>query len=157
MLYPVTLGLIKCSICVMLIRLFFVRRFKIAALVVMAICISWSVMTILTGLLICRPLSKFWNVHDQKGRCGDKRAAMLAIYTMNVITEVMIWCLPVPMVWQLKVPRAHKIALLGLFGLGIMYVAPLIVQAFSISITLFLETVFGYRGKQGAYADRLYW
>lgn len=116
--------LIKCSICIMLIRIFSaVRPFKIAAHVVMASCITLSAISTLTILLICTPVSNLWNIRAPKEHCRqDRRLALISAYAVNVVTEVMIWCLPVPIVWRLRLPRAQKIALSAIFGLGIMYV-----------------------------------
>lgn len=123
-IYPVIIGLVKCSLCILFIRIFFVRSFKIVAQITMVLCIMWSIMTILLACLTCRPLRKFWAFRT-KGSCGDIRTAGITIYTVNVVTDIAICCLPMPMVWNLQAPRAYKFALLGIFGLGIMYVRPL--------------------------------
>ncbi|KAI9760262.1 MAG: hypothetical protein M4579_001776 [Chaenotheca gracillima] len=118
-IYAFEIGLLKISICVLLIRVFFVKPFRIAAKVVMSLCVMWAVMTILIGFLICTPLSYNWNLNTPYGHCGDQNAAYVAIGVVDIVTDMMILALPIPMLWKLQIPVANKIALSSVFGLGL--------------------------------------
>jgi hypothetical protein len=91
----------------------------------------WAVFTILTGLVICHPLSMFWDLTSPGGHCGNLTAAFSAGGVFDVLTDLFIFLLPIPMVWQLQVPRANKFALACIFALGIWYAPPAL---FSLSI-----------------------
>lgn len=43
---------------------------------------------------------------------------------MNVASDVVVLVLPIRGVWTLRLPRKVKIALMGVFGLGFLYVDP---------------------------------
>ncbi|KAI3542584.1 integral membrane protein [Colletotrichum filicis] len=130
--YAVSLGSLKISICWMLQRIFFVRPFKtqfinqrlpgqqIAAWATMGLCIAWTLMTILIGLLICRPIAMQWNPTIPGGVCGDQITAFAAVGVVDVIVDLIIFILPIPMVLKLQVSSAHRIALIGIFGAGIL-------------------------------------
>ena len=76
-------------------------------------------MTIVIALAICRPLKKNWD-KQAEGSCGDLTSAFVAVAVIDVVADLAIMLLPVPVVWQLQVPRSSKIALTGIFGLGIL-------------------------------------
>ncbi|PQE05647.1 integral membrane protein [Rutstroemia sp. NJR-2017a BBW] len=90
MLYGIGLGLIKCSITIMLIRIFSVPRFRIAGYIVLAACVAWVIMTILIAFLICRPLGYNWNLQPTAGHCGNTIAAYTAVGVADIITDLMI-------------------------------------------------------------------
>jgi hypothetical protein len=118
--YAIGLGLIKCSICVLLIRLFFVRPFRIAAWALMGLCISWAIMTILIGFLICRPLAFNWDRTITEGSCGNMSAGYAAVGVIDIVTDILLILLPQRMVWKLQLPRQTKFALGGVFALGLL-------------------------------------
>ncbi|KXH40966.1 integral membrane protein [Colletotrichum salicis] len=118
--YAVSLGSLKISICWMLQRIFLVRPFKTAAWATMGLCIAWTLMTILIGLLICRPIAMQWNPTISGGVCGDQITAFAAVGVVGVIVDLIIFILPIPMVLKLQVSSAHRIALIGIFGAGIL-------------------------------------
>lgn len=40
----------------------------------------------------------------------------------GVVLDIMIWSLPIPRVWSLQMRLALKVALTGVFSLGLLYV-----------------------------------
>lgn len=114
------MGLVKMSILWMLKRIFITREFAIAANIVMAFTLAWALMTILMGLLICHPVEMNWNPFTPGGRCGDQVAAFGAIGIVDMINELAILALPIPMVLQLMMPFRYKAALFCVFGAGVL-------------------------------------
>lgn len=104
----------------MLAHIFPPKKFRIAAFTVLALSVSWATMTILIGFLICRPLSYNWDITVPGGHCGNQNAAFSAVSGIDIVIDVMIAVLPLPSVWRLHVPTATKLALSGLFGLGLL-------------------------------------
>ena len=41
---------------------------------------------------------------------------------VNVLTDVMLLCAPIPQLWKLQMRRAAKLQLIGIFSVGIMFV-----------------------------------
>ena len=122
--YAIALGLVKSSLILSLVRIFHVSKtFRICAYCTMALCIGWALQTILIAFLICRPISYNWDQVNQTGTCGDLTAAYVSIGIVDVITDIIIFCLPLPLISKLKMRRSTKFATLGLFALGIFTVA----------------------------------
>ncbi|KAH8704345.1 hypothetical protein GQ44DRAFT_831563 [Phaeosphaeriaceae sp. PMI808] len=121
--YAIALGLVKCSLLLSLIRIFYVSKpFRIVAYCTMALCIGWALQTILIAFLICRPISYNWDQVNQTGTCGDLTAAYVSIGIVDVIADIIIFILPLPLINKLKMRRSSKFATMGLFALGIFTV-----------------------------------
>ena len=104
----------------MLIRLFFIRPFRIAGYLVMACCIAWALMTILIGFLLCLPVNYNWNLLPIAGHCGNQRSAYAAVGFVDIFSDAAILILPQPMVWKLQLPKTTRIALTGILCLGVL-------------------------------------
>ena len=111
-------GLIKVSICLTFIRIFFTRKFRIAATIVCCISIGWTISTILVGYLICTPLYSQWSL-TVTGTCGNETVAYISLGVHDVLTDIMVFALPMPMLYTLRIPFRAKVALMGAFCLGI--------------------------------------
>ncbi|PLB55928.1 hypothetical protein P170DRAFT_433400, partial [Aspergillus steynii IBT 23096] len=120
--YGSTLGLIKTSICLFYSRIFFVRTFRIAAWVTIGFILSWGIMVILTAFLLCRPLAFNWDQTIPGGHCANQKATFIAVGVLDLATDVCVFVLPLPMIYNLKVSKGNRVALFGIFGLGILWV-----------------------------------
>jgi hypothetical protein len=106
--------------CLFYIRIFFVRSFRIAARIVIALTVAWSTMVVLTAFLLCKPLAFNWDPATPGGSCANQPAAFIAIGALDLIMDCMVLCLPLPMIWNLQISQPHKIVLSAIFGLGIL-------------------------------------
>ena len=120
-LYAVSISLSKLVILVLLIRIFVSRRFKIVAYIVMAIQIAWVTETLIVTLLGCVPLKALW---DQTivGRCINLRAFWRYGTSVNLITDLVMLVLPMPVIWRLEISRKAKLGLTVTFLTGSVYV-----------------------------------
>ncbi|KAL8896387.1 MAG: hypothetical protein Q9192_003123 [Flavoplaca navasiana] len=111
---------IKTSIIDFYLTLFSVnRRFRLIAWVWIGIVLAFGVGVVLQTFLLCRPLAKTWNP-ALPGRCGSLVGAVIGTSAVNVMVDIGIILLPMPMVWNLQMARSRKIALTITFGLGMM-------------------------------------
>ena len=55
------------------------------------------------------------------GSCGDQRSLDIYVAVINVLQDVMVLVLPMPILWGLQTTRNKKILLCCVFGIGIMY------------------------------------
>lgn len=119
LVYGLCLGFIKVAVICMIRRIFRTagRWFVIATWVVTAMCVAWSVYTIILPFVICKPVASAWG-GDVPESCGDNVKAYAAVAVLDIISEVSIVALPMKMVYELQMNRAHKVALLGVFGAG---------------------------------------
>lgn len=72
----------------------------------------------------CEPVSGFWNRNPNKpSKCGvDDYAFLIGNAVPNIVTDVAILSLSIPVIWKLHRTLAQKIALAGIFMLGSLYV-----------------------------------
>ncbi|KAK8067622.1 hypothetical protein PG996_006734 [Apiospora saccharicola] len=119
-LYAVSLCLVKMSIVWMLNRIFATPKFAIAAKVVMTFTLAWTILVILMGLLICHPVQMNWNPYTPGGSCGDQVLGFVSVGIVDIVNELCILILPMPMVWRLRMPLRYRAALFCMFGAGIL-------------------------------------
>jgi hypothetical protein len=79
----------------------------------------WTVVIVLNAFLICSPLASNWDSNIPGGGCANKTAAYTVIGAIDLLTDIALFVLPIPMIWNLHVSRLNKVALFGVFGLGI--------------------------------------
>lgn len=115
--YTISISLIKVSLLLMYIRIFPVKRVLVGAYILMAISISWAISLIIVALAQCLPMDKLWKPWIE-GRCIDIKATFLAIAIPNIITDIAILALPIPLLWGLQTTRVRKISLSIIFLLG---------------------------------------
>ena len=70
--------------------------------------------------LLCRPFEYNWNKYIP-GTCGDTTQAYEAVGILNLMTDLTIVILPMPVLWKLQLPVAKKVALTFMFGVGVLY------------------------------------
>ncbi|KAF7546548.1 hypothetical protein G7Z17_g8346 [Cylindrodendrum hubeiense] len=119
LLYALCLGFIKIAVICMIRRIFRTAGlwFIVATWAVTAMCIAWSMYTIILPFVICKPVESAWGGAVPE-ECGDNVKAYAAVAVLDIISEVSIVALPMKMVYDLQMNRAHKVALLGVFGAG---------------------------------------
>ena len=92
----------------------------------------WVLFNLLTTTMRCIPLSAAWDL-SKHGRCIDPGPIFATSSSWSVLTELMIWSLPIPMVWRLNTSRANKIALTSIFAVGFLDIAIGIARVITIT------------------------
>jgi hypothetical protein len=81
----------------------------------------WGFAYFMVYLLHCIPISDTWSVPSGKPRhCIPNNYPEYSYAITNVLLDAAILSMPAPMVWKLKLPTRQKIAVSGIFLLGIM-------------------------------------
>ena len=104
-LWALSIACIKLSILAFYISIFRVPIFVASAYVIAALSISLMVAVAFANMLICRPLSYNWD-RSGKGTCGNMTAFYLGSSIANLLIDVSVVVLPMPMLWSLQV--LHK-------------------------------------------------
>ncbi|KAH9885327.1 hypothetical protein F4778DRAFT_787260 [Xylariomycetidae sp. FL2044] len=112
-------GLAKLSILVSYLRIGVVgswfRRLTWATIAVVTaaipgfLCLLW---------LQCKPASSYWNLLFLERDCIPEGPPLMGQTITTVITDFVVYVLPMPTLWQLKLPLAQRLSLMLLFGLG---------------------------------------
>lgn len=80
---------------------------------------AWAI-TLSTLLpLVCNPVATFWDT-SVKGQCLDQLAIWYVMAAINLITDFIIFSLPLPVIKSLQLPRRQKVMLMGVFCLGFL-------------------------------------
>ncbi|KAJ5777588.1 hypothetical protein N7520_000834 [Penicillium odoratum] len=100
------------------LRIFVTREFRILTWICMGCAASYWTGSMLQIFLICIPFEKNWDA-TVPGHCASQNVAFSTIGAFNLITDVMIMALPIRFIWKLQMSLGTKMALYGIFGLGI--------------------------------------
>ncbi|KAL8658977.1 MAG: hypothetical protein Q9202_007337 [Teloschistes flavicans] len=108
-------------------RIFKQSKIRVPIYVLWAIVTCWGIAGLLLIILACQPVSDYWNQYastgSQPSHCRVNVARSLVARSIpNFITDAAILVLPMPLVWQLHLSKAQKLALTGIFALGIAIV-----------------------------------
>ena len=113
--------LVKCSVLLLYDRIFSRTspRFRILLMATTGIIFAWAVGSVCSTLFRCSPVKFFWN-KDINGSCSNAKTGRIAAAALNSAIDVILLVLPVPLVWKLMLPSKQKLAVIGIFGLGIL-------------------------------------
>ncbi|KAH1544943.1 hypothetical protein KXV92_003685 [Aspergillus fumigatus] len=119
-LYKVNLGLTKISILLLYIRLFVHQWFLRTCWVWIAIIVSFTIGTVFSSIFQCTPVQWAFNKSlPDRGTCINMTAFWYANAAFNILTDLVLIALPIPVVLKLQLPPKSKIALCGIFAVGL--------------------------------------
>ena len=111
----------KMSILCLYLRIFTIsRRFRYCTWVVMFITFGYLFSDICTWIFGCWPIAKNWR-SDLPGHCILVKADY-GYGSLNFITDLLIFVLPLPMVWRMQLSSKDKLGVSVIFMIGSMYV-----------------------------------
>lgn len=116
--YCVAIGMIKLAFLLHYYRVFAVKSQKLIVWTITAM-IVWSLVLIFMAMFPCRPVEKFWKP-TTPGHCLPSQQLYWFNAAGNIVTDVIIFALPIPVLWQLHMPRSQRISLIGIFCLGFL-------------------------------------
>lgn len=114
---------IRAAIICLYIHLFPTRSFLIASYTALAVNLVFGASAVTADCLICRPITYRWAPSMVDGSCGDQESLDMYIAILNLLQDVVVVVLPMPILWGLQMARGRKVALSCIFGIGIMICA----------------------------------
>lgn len=84
----------------------------------MGVVIAYCLMVVLIAFLLCQPLAFNWDPTIPGGRCGDQNSAFLASGVLNLIIDILVIVLPLPMLWNLHMATHKRVGLMLMFSTG---------------------------------------
>ena len=116
--YMVSLLGYKMSILLVYLRVYGInKKFRWAVYATMFITFAYLFSNFWTQLFGCHPFAKEFN-KKLPGHCIDQIKSDYAYGSLNVITDAIIFILPLPMLWKLKLNKKEKVGLTLLFMVG---------------------------------------
>ncbi|PMD41948.1 hypothetical protein L207DRAFT_458601 [Hyaloscypha variabilis F] len=114
--YNLSLYFTKISVLLQYLRIFtnYIRRVCCCTIAAIAL---WGVYSTLSNILACIPISAFW-AEDPHARCQSKQFLWFFNSSVNIVTDLVILTLPMPIIKSLRLPLRQKVALMIVFALG---------------------------------------
>ena len=117
-LYNTGLTVVKMSVLLFYTRVFrAVHTYRILFYITAALIVGWFLAINLLAIFACVPVRKKWDP-TTPGTCLDSSSTFLGATITNVLIDLVLLVLPMPMIWKLQIDVGHKLALLGVFAAG---------------------------------------
>ncbi|KAK5995385.1 hypothetical protein PT974_03789 [Cladobotryum mycophilum] len=115
--YKVTVCLNKMSAILLYLRIFVTPRFRIACFIVTGLVVGWSVSAIASTIWQCHPIAGAWNT-SLHAKCINSGVFWVAYAIMNVLTDIIVLALPIPLILALQLKMRDRLMICGLFLMG---------------------------------------
>lgn len=109
---------VKLSILHLYKQIFPIRKFRIVVYAVMLLVVAYWTSTIVRMFFLCSPLAFYWDKSIQGGTCLNTSATSLSVSVINLILDLIVIALPMPMLWGLQMATSRKMGLTAIFGIG---------------------------------------
>ncbi|KAL4807780.1 hypothetical protein BDV18DRAFT_107973 [Aspergillus unguis] len=95
--------------------------YNVAMIIGMVVVTISSALFVLFSIFQCLPIHAYWDIEPQyPHHCLNDGAIVFSASTINIFTDVITTILPMPLIWKLKMPTRQRIAVMCIFGLGII-------------------------------------
>lgn len=125
MIYATAVTCTKASIVMFYGRIF---NFRWTLRICLFLVIGYWITIIVTISVACRPLPYFWLQYTDptaaKGSCIDVPTFFFGNGIGAMLIDVIILCMPMPIIYGLQMPLSQKVAVSGILLLGSLYVFP---------------------------------
>ncbi|KAM5449378.1 hypothetical protein MaudCBS49596_004859 [Microsporum audouinii] len=130
--YKISLSLIKISFLLLFIRIFSVQKlFVWACYVLMAITAAAGIAFTFPTVFQCRPIKAYWD-RSVPHKCIENAAWRVSYALLNVVTDFLIFLLPIRETMLLRSNIKDKIMLIFIFSLGLFCCAVSIIRTTTI-------------------------
>lgn len=119
--YTSAIAAVKISILLLYRRLFPHRQFRIILWSFGAFVLTYSTVQLLVTLFQCQPIRGAWDPFV-KAKCIKLNLEFMIMGSLNVATDVTTLCLPMPLLWRLKVSIERRFQVMSMLLLGGLYV-----------------------------------
>lgn len=98
------MSLIKLSMLFLYNRIFPGKTFKIVLYIIGGFIIASCVGSEFALIFLCHPVSYFWDKTIPGGHCGDDNGILFGVAGPNIVTDIAVLVLPLPIIWKLQMP-----------------------------------------------------
>ena len=109
---------IKFSLLLLYRRLFPNLWLLRAGQLVGAFVFAWMISTTIVQVRACTPVAYYWDRTIPNGTCLNYDEFYIITGAINMVTDAVVLCLPLPVVWRLNTSIYRKIGLTFAFALG---------------------------------------
>ncbi|KAM5435473.1 hypothetical protein McanMca71_005251 [Microsporum canis] len=140
--YKITSGLTKISVLLLYLQVFICAWFKTTCWTGIAVIVAFTAGTVVSSIFQCNPLPyAFDKKTPGAGTCINVAAFWFANASFIIVTDVFIVLLPIPVILRLQLPGRSKVALCGVFALGLFVCVTSVLRITTIDVaTSHLDT-----------------
>lgn len=125
-LYILGMSFVKVALLVFYLRLDPRRSMRLGLYTFTGILMIFNVVSLFIVAFSCNPPAMFWGDTVPGGKCMTVQS-QLNFYNvngiLNIIIDLGIYTVPIPMVWAIRMPLKQKVGVVGIFALGLLSVA----------------------------------
>ena len=128
--YTLAIVAVKCSVLAFYWRIFGRNKaIRVAVYVLGGVVFAWGTAFILVTLFDCAPVEGAWTRFSVEALMDPAIApvcrvqpepAYISNSAINIATDFAILILPLPLVWSLNLPKPQKLAVCGIFAIGLL-------------------------------------
>lgn len=111
--------LMKSSLLIQYRRVFPLPSFQQLCDVFLLFLLLWAIAGTLGATLNCQPLPRNWDPALETRNCPGRLAFWMTMGALNLATDLLLLIMPLPLLKTLRLPRFQKVAVMGVFCLGV--------------------------------------
>lgn len=100
---------------------------------------------IFTIYLSCRPFERYWQINPAPGnlcQAANSRSIVWTMFVTNVLTDVFLFCIPLPMLWQSSLKTIKKLAATLVLSAGVLIVVCAVLKSvYVLVVSTALSTI----------------
>ena len=108
----------KLAVIALMLRIFPQRPFRIACSVIAGILVTAATVNIIIGFLLCTPMHAIWDLSVPNAKCLNLNAYYRWGGGVNIITDVALIILPIPVIAKMSLSTGVKVGLVATFTTG---------------------------------------
>ncbi|KXH48458.1 hypothetical protein CSIM01_04837 [Colletotrichum simmondsii] len=120
-------GLTKTSLLTAYLNISPQRWYRNAILTAIAMVAAYTVIIVSLLLFHCQPIRTNWDPYTS-GTCLNSAVLYMAIAVSNIVSDVVLFIIPIPMVLRLQMRPAVKVGAVLMFGIGSITVTTSVVR-----------------------------
>ncbi|KAF5970074.1 integral membrane protein PTH11 [Fusarium bulbicola] len=118
--YATVLWVIKSALCAFYFRLTAgLTGYKTRIYIGFGFIASTYIAIVCCILFSCQPFNRFWQIYPDPGNFCHPALSKLYIFiivSLNILTDIYLLAIPIPMLWGARIPKVKKYGLLVLFS-----------------------------------------
>lgn len=118
--YMLCNGFVKLSLLAFYLHLSPQRWFRVAVWTSITLVAVYTTVITFLMFFVCNPPRKAYDFKVQGGSCFEAAILYMATAVSNIVTDTILFVLPIPMVYQLHMPKVQKLGAIIVFGIGSM-------------------------------------
>ncbi|KAK7423239.1 hypothetical protein QQZ08_009135 [Neonectria magnoliae] len=135
-IYMLCNGFTKLSLLTFYLHLSPQKWFRVAVWFSIGIVSIYTVVITFMMFFVCNPPRKAFNFKLEGGSCTDAAILYMATAVSNIITDGILFVLPIRMVYKLHMPMAQKIGAIIVFGIGSLTLATSVIRLVKLPVVL---------------------